>query len=83
MENNEYYVYIVTNWNNRVMYIGMTNNLQRRIYEHKNKLTRRFMERYNVSKLVYFEITGNVESVILREKKLKNGEEKRRINWLN
>jgi putative endonuclease len=53
-----YYVYLVTNWNHRVMYIGVTNDLERRIYEHKNKLVKGFTEKYKVHKLVYFEETG-------------------------
>jgi len=56
----KYYVYLLTNWNNTVMYVGMTNNLIRRIYEHKNKLVKGFTEKYNVNKLVYFEETQDV-----------------------
>ena len=66
-----YYVYILTNWNNKVMYIGVTNNLERRIYEHKHKPTDGFTKKYNVNKLVYFECTSDVKSAIEREKKLK------------
>ena len=66
-----YYVYIITNWNNRVMYIGVTNDLERRIYEHKNKLIDGFTKKYNVNKLVYFETTEDIETAILREKELK------------
>ena len=50
-----YYVYLLTNRNNKVMYLGVTNNLERRLYEHKNKLVKGFTEKYNVNKLVYFE----------------------------
>ena len=49
-----YYVYILTNWNNKVMYIGVTNDLQRRLYEHKNGLIEGFTKKYNVHKLVFF-----------------------------
>ena len=66
-----YYVYIITNYTNTVLYIGVTNNLQRRIYEHKNKLIEGFSSRYNVNKLVYFETTSDVKSAIEREKVLK------------
>ncbi|RKX60568.1 MAG: GIY-YIG nuclease family protein, partial [Thermodesulfobacteriota bacterium] len=55
-----YYVYLLTNWNNKVMYLGVTNNLERRLYEHKNKLVKGFTEKYNVNKLVYFEETQDV-----------------------
>ena len=66
-----YYVYILTNWNNHVMYVGVTNNLQRRIYEHKEKLIDGFTSKYNVNKLVYYEETTDVKSAISREKELK------------
>lgn len=66
-----YYVYILASQNNRVVYVGVTNDLIRRVYEHKEKLVEGFTKRYNVSKLVYFEQTTDVESAILREKQLK------------
>lgn len=66
-----YYVYILTNANNNVMYIGVTNNLQRRLYEHKNKLLPGFTKKYNVHKLVYFEQFSEPKYAILREKQLK------------
>ena len=66
-----YYVYILANWNNKVLYIGVTNNIIRRLYEHKNKLIDGFTAKYNVNKLVYFEITTDVYSAISREKQLK------------
>lgn len=53
------------------MYIGVTNNLERRFLEHKNKLLKGFTEKYNVNKLVYFELTDNIESAISREKEIK------------
>ena len=68
---NLYYVYMLTNWNNKVLYTGVTNNLERRIYEHKNKLVKGFTEKYNVNKLVYFEYTSDVNSAIAREKEIK------------
>ena len=66
-----YYIYILTNWNNKVLYIGVTNNLERRTYEHKNKMVDGFTKKYNVNKLVYFESTENVKSAIEREKQIK------------
>ncbi len=69
--NKTYYVYLITNWNNKVLYIGVTNNLERRLYEHKNKLIKGFTEKYNVNKLVYFEQTNDIESAITREKEIK------------
>jgi putative endonuclease len=66
-----YYVYLLTNWNNRVIYIGITNNLYRRLYEHKYKMIKGFTSTYNVNKLVYFEQTSDVNSALEREKQLK------------
>lgn len=67
----QYYVYLLTNWNNKVMYVGVTNNLERRLYEHKHKLLEGFTEKYNVNKLVYFECTTDVNAAITREKQIK------------
>jgi putative endonuclease len=66
-----YYVYILTNWNNEVMYVGVTNNLERRLYEHKKKLVDGFTKKYNLNKLVYFEETSDVLVAIEREKEIK------------
>jgi len=66
-----FYVYHLTNWNNKVMYVGVTNDLQRRLYEHKNKLVKGFTEKYNVDKLVYFEETDDVINALAREKEIK------------
>ena len=66
-----YYVYLITNWNNKVLYTGVTSNLERRIYEHKNKLIKGFTHKYNVSKLVYFEQATDIDSAITREKEIK------------
>ena len=68
---NYYYVYILTNKTNSVIYIGITNNLLRRLYEHKNKLLDGFTKKYNVNKLVYFEQTSDINEAIKREKILK------------
>ena len=67
-----YYVYIVTNKTKTVLYTGVTNNLKRRIYEHKNKLIDGFTKRYNVDLLVYFEKYSNIDEAIIREKSIKN-----------
>ncbi len=67
-----YYVYILTNKYNTTLYVGVTNNLIRRIYEHKHKLVKGFTEKYNINKLIYFEETNSIESAILREKQIKN-----------
>ncbi len=66
-----YYVYILTSPNNRVMYIGVTNNLERRVWEHKSKAVSGFTQKYNVTKLVYFEECSDIMSAIAREKQIK------------
>ena len=66
-----YYVYLLTNWNNKVIYTGVTNDLNRRIYEHKNKLIEGFSQKYNLTKLVYFEETQDIKAAITREKEIK------------
>ena len=67
-----YYVYMLSNWDDSVLYIGVTSNLQRRLYEHRNGLADGFTKKYNVHKLVYFEATTDAYSAISREKQLKN-----------
>ena len=66
-----YFVYILTNWNHKVMYIGVTNNLDKRIHQHKNKLIDGFTKKYNINKLVYYQSTEDIRSAITREKELK------------
>ena len=66
-----YYVYLLTNWNNKVMYVGLTNNLERRVYEHKHKLVKGFTQKYNVNKLVYFEEAGDINVALAGEKEIK------------
>ena len=75
-----YFVYLLTNWNNKVMYLGVTNDLERRIYEHKNKTVRGFTEKYNVNKLVYFEETQDVRAAIAREKEIKKWRREKKNN---
>lgn len=68
----QYYVYLLTNWNDRVIYTDITNDLQRRLYEHKQELADGFTKRYHVHKLVYFETTSDVRAAIEREKQIKS-----------
>ncbi len=68
---NNFYIYILTNWTNKVIYIGVTNDLSRRIFEHKNKLNNGFTKKYNLDKLVYFELFSEINDAIRREKELK------------
>lgn len=67
---NQYFVYIMTNAS-KTLYVGVTNNLVKRIFEHKNKLIDGFTKQYNITKLVYFEETSNVDVAIVREKQIK------------
>jgi putative endonuclease len=71
MTEKAYYVYLLTNWNNKVMYVGITNNLERRIYEHKEKVVKGFTEKYNVNKLVHYEHTSDIVEALNREKEIK------------
>ncbi len=82
-EDKHYYVYILTNKSNRVLYTGVTNDLARRIFEHKNKLMEGFTKKYNLAKLVYYEVTNDVESAIRREKQLKNWHRDWKTNLIN
>jgi putative endonuclease len=79
MEFKSYYVYILTNQSNRVLYTGVTNNLERRTYEHKNKLLEGFTKKYNCNKLVYYEMTESIEAAITREKQIKAGSRAKKI----
>jgi len=67
-----YYVYILTNRKNGVLYVGVTNNLAKRFFEHKEKVTKSFTEKYNLDKLMHYEIYNDIDSAIKREKQLKN-----------
>ena len=64
MKEEQYYVYILTNKSNKVLYIGITNDLARRMFEHKNKLVEGFTKKYNLTKLVYCDVTNEVKSAI-------------------
>ena len=66
----QYYVYIMTN-RSKTLYTGVTNDLTRRVYEHKNKMVEGFTKKYNITELVYFEETSDVQSAIAREKQIK------------
>jgi len=71
--NKQYYVYILANKNNSVLYTGVTNDLVRRVYEHKEKLVEGFTKKYHINKLVYYEVFRDIENAILREKQIKSG----------
>ena len=75
----QYYVYILTNKKQGVLYTGVTNNLERRMYEHKNKLIPGFASKYHLKKLVYFEETTDVNAAIAREKQIKGWLRKKKV----
>ena len=79
----EYCVYLMTNAHNTVTYCGVTNNLARRVYEHKNGLGGVFTKKYNVNKLVYYEVGDNVIAALAREKQIKGGSRKKKIDLVN
>ena len=66
-----YFVYVLTNWDDSVLYIGVTSNLPGRLYEHRNGFVEGFTKKYNVHKLVYYETTNDVRAALEREKQLK------------
>ena len=74
------YIYLMMNNMNTVIYTGVTNNLQKRIYEHKEKLMEGFTKKYNVTKLVYYEKFDNIINAIEREKQIKGGSRKKKID---
>ncbi len=78
-----FYVYILTNKDFGVFYIGVTSNLERRIYEHKSKLIKGFTSRYNITRLVYYEVIETAEAAITREKTLKRWSREWKINIIN
>jgi len=74
---------MMTNSINSVLYTGMTNDLKRRTFEHREKLAEGFTKKYNVNKLVYYEFTCDVESAIIREKQIKSWSRARKVNLVN
>lgn len=75
-----YYVYILTNNHGNVMYIGVTNNLERRLFEHRQGIVDGFTKKYNLNKLVYYEHTNSIESAIMREKEIKKWRREKKNN---
>jgi putative endonuclease len=82
-EERQYYVYILTNQSDNVLYIGVTSNLERRIFQHKNKLIEGFTQRYNLSKRIYYEVTSDIQGALEREKQLKHWQREWKINLIN
>jgi len=78
----QYYVYIMTNKINTVLYTGVTSNLKKRIWEHKEKVTEGFTKNYNINKLIFFEIYNDPENAILREKQIKAGSRIKKVKLI-
>ena len=78
-----YYVYILASNNNNAIYVGVTNDLVRRVFEHKKKLNEGFTAKYNINKLVYYEVFDFVELAIKREKQIKNYPRERKNKLIN
>jgi len=81
MTENNYYVYILTNKSN-TLYIGITNDLIRRLYEHKNKLIAGFTKKYNIDRLIYYEVFDSPETAIQREKEIKSWTRKKKLELI-
>ncbi|NUM51691.1 MAG: GIY-YIG nuclease family protein [Flavobacteriales bacterium] len=78
------YIYIMTNKNNSVLYVGVTNNLQARVYEHKIRVYKKsFTAKYNIDKLVYFEGFTSIDEAIGREKQIKAGSRQKKLDLIN
>ena len=78
----DYYVYILSNYTNSTLYIGVTNDLVKRVYEHKSKVVDGFTKRYNVGKLVYYEMMNDVIMAIEREKQLKSWSRQKKLKLI-
>jgi len=78
-----YYVYIMANWNNKVLYKGVTNDLVARVFQHKEKSLKGFTKRYNVTKLVYYEMFEDINDAIDREKQIKAGSRQKKVELIH
>jgi len=83
MVKRQYCVYIMTNRHNTVLYTGVTNDLKKRAWQHREKLVEGFTKRYNVTKLVYYEVFDDVHAAIAREKQIKAGSRQKKIDLVN
>ncbi len=83
MTRNDYFVYIMTNQSHSVLYTGVTNDLQRRVFEHKSGRGGTFTSRYHIKKLVYFEVGCDIQTAISREKQIKAGSRQKKVDLVN
>ncbi|PIZ55682.1 endonuclease [bacterium (Candidatus Torokbacteria) CG_4_10_14_0_2_um_filter_35_8] len=82
MKNRQFYIYILTNQRHTILYIGVTNDLKRRIQEHKSKFIPGFTKRYNIDKLVYYEFYNNIKDAIYREEQIKGWTKEKKIKLI-
>ena len=83
MQYKQSYIYILTNKNNTALYTGVTNDLKRRVYEHKQKFVKGFASKYNIDKLVYYEVFDDIYNAITREKQIKGGSRQKKIDLIH
>ncbi len=81
--NKQSYVYIMTNNSNTALYTGVTSNLIKRVYEHKEKFVDGFTKKYNIDKLVYYEVFDDIQNAIQREKQIKAGSRSKKVALIN
>jgi putative endonuclease len=79
----QYYVYILANDTNTVTYTGVTNDLVKRVQQHKNKITKGFTSKYNINKLVYFEAGEDIDGALTREKQIKSWKRQSKVDLVN
>ncbi len=82
MNEKQFYIYLMTNNSNNVIYTGVTSNLKKRVYQHKKKIIKGFTSKYKINKLVYYEIFKDAYTAISREKKIKGGSRKKKIELI-
>ena len=82
-EDKQYHIYIMANWSNTVLYTGMTGDLIGRVWQHKEKRIKGFTSRYNVTKLVYYEVFATAYDAIAREKQIKAGSRQKKVDLIN
>ncbi len=83
MGNKQYAAYILTNARHTVLYTGVTNDLQRRVVQHKNRMGGAFTRKYNVNELVYFEVGDDINQAVFREKQIKAGSRQKKLDLIN
>jgi putative endonuclease len=79
----QYFIYIMTNKLDSVLYTGVTSNLEKRVYEHQLKLIEGFTKKYNVDKLVYYEVFDSINDAIEREKQIKSGSRQKKMDLIS